>query len=235
MSFETECDIRLTKGGELIIDKNHAMLLEKISSTGSLEGATDGLGITVEEANTWLDRIGETLSTPAVVRGVDGKTTLTNKGRELLSDFEIQSHMAKSQIKNLWKKPWVTTDGVALIEGKVVLIKRGREPFKGMFALPGGIVEYGEAVEECVVREFEEETGLKTRVLDLVGVYSVADRDPRGHFITLAFNLQPLGGILSGGDDAAVAQLFPLDRLPDMAADHHKILADALTKRDQFR
>ena len=96
-------------------------------------------------------------------------------------------------------------------------------------------MEYGETAEECAVREFEEETGLRTRVLDLAGVYSAADRDPRGHFITLAFNLQPIGGLLYGGDDAAEALLFPLDRLPDMAADHKKILADALIKRDQYR
>ena len=117
---------------------------------------------------------------------------------------------------------------------QVVLIKRGREPFKGMYALPGGIVEYGETVEECVVREMEEETGLKTRVLDLVGVYSAADRDPRGHFITLAFNLMPVGGRLRGGDDAAEATLFPLLDLPEMAADHHLVLSDALLKRERY-
>ena len=235
MSFETECDIKLTKGGELIIDKYHAILLERISGTGTLEGATEGLGMAVEEANAWLVRIGEVLSTPIMVPGADGKLTVTDIGRTLLSDFKIQSSMAKSQVQNLWKKPWVTADGILIIEGQVVLVKRGREPFKGMYALPGGIMEYGETAEECAVREFEEETGLKSRVLDLVGVYSAADRDPRGHFITLAFNLQPMGGILRGGDDAAEAQMFPLDRLPEMAADHHKILADALKKRDQFR
>jgi 8-oxo-dGTP diphosphatase len=235
MSFETECDIKLTKGGELIIDEHHAILLEKISRTGSLELATEELGILVDEAKTWLDRIGDVLMTPAVLLGSDGKMTLTDKGRELLSDYQTRSRMAKSQVQNLWKKPWVTADGIVVIEGQVVLIKKGREPFKGMYALPGGIVEYGETAEECAVREFEEETGLRTRVLDLVGVYSAADRDPRGHFITLAFNLQPIGGLLYGGDDAAEALLFPLDRLPDMAADHKKILADALIKRDQYR
>ncbi len=142
--------------------------------------------------------------------------------------------MAISQVQNLWKKPWVTTDGIIVIEDQVVLIKRGREPFQGMFALPGGIVEYGETVEECVVREMEEETGLKTEVLDLVGVYSAADRDPRGHFITLAYNLRPIGGKLKGGDDAAEAALFPLKDLPVMAADHLMILSEALLKRGRY-
>jgi 8-oxo-dGTP diphosphatase len=100
-----------------------------------------------------------------------------------------------------------------------------------MYALPGGILEYGETLEECAIREIEEETGLKTKVLDLVGVYSAADRDPRGHFVTLAFNLQPVGGSLKGGDDADDARLFSLDHLPEMAADHREILSDALRKR----
>ena len=235
MSFDTECDIKLTKDGEIIIDGSRAKLLEMISSTGTLEGPAQELGISVEKAKTWLDRIGNILSAPAVLMGPDGLMTVTSEGRALLSDYQTRSRVAKSQVQNLWKKPWVTADGIVVIDGQVVLIKRGREPFKDMFALPGGIVEYGETVEESVVREFEEETGLKTRVLDLVGVYSAADRDPRGHFITLAFNLQPIGGVLHGGDDAVEAQLFRLDLLPNMAADHHRILADALIKRNQFR
>ena len=124
--------------------------------------------------------------------------------------------------------------GSLIVEDQVVLVKRGREPFKGIYALPGGIVEYGETVEECVVREMEEETGLRTKVLDLVGVYSRADRDPRGHFITLAFNLLPVGGSLRGGDDAAEARLFPLLELPVLAADHHVVLSDALLKMERY-
>ena len=105
-----------------------------------------------------------------------------------------------------------------------------------MHALPGGIVEYGETVEECVVREIEEETGLKTRVLDLVGVYSAADRDPQGslHHIGVQPDARSAAAC-RGGDDAAEAALFPLESLPVMAADHRMILSDALLKRDQYR
>jgi 8-oxo-dGTP diphosphatase len=170
-----------------------------------------------------------------VTSSPDGRASLTADGRSLLTDFETRSTMARSQVQNLWKKSWVTADGIVMVEGQVVLIRRGREPFKGMHALPGGIVEYGERLEECVVREVEEETGLRTRVLDLVGVYSAPDRDPRGHFITLAFNLTPVGGNLRGGDDAAEAALFPLNQLPELAADHLTILSDALLKRDRYR
>ena len=72
----------------------------------------------------------------------------------------------------MYRNPVLTTDGIVLIDERLVLIKRGHEPGKGSWALPGGIVEYGETTERCVERELEEETGLRTKVLDLVGVYS---------------------------------------------------------------
>jgi 8-oxo-dGTP diphosphatase len=235
MSFEIDCEIRLKKDGKTIVDRQRALLLKKVAETSSIDIAASQLGMNLEEAELWLDAMQNATGAKVVSKTADGTMGLTENGRSLLADFETRSRVASSQVQNLWKKPWVTTDGIVMIRDQVVLIRRGREPFKGMYALPGGIVEYGESVEECVVREIEEETGLKTRVLDLVGVYSEADRDPRGHFITLAFNLMQIGGKLHGGDDAAEALLFPLDDLPEMAADHLAILTDSLLKRDQCR
>jgi 8-oxo-dGTP diphosphatase len=235
MSFEIDCAIRLRKGDEVIVDAQRAKLLEKVVEMGSLEQAANELGISPQQAEIWLDAMQKAADSPIVSSPAGGTVAMTDAGRALLSEFETRSRLAESQVQNLWKKPWITTDGIVVMGGQVVLIKRGREPFKGMYALPGGIVEYGERVEDCVVREIEEETGLKTRVLDLVGVYSAPARDPRGHFITLAFNLTPIGGQLNGGDDAAEATLFPLDSLPPMASDHILILSDALLKRDQRR
>jgi 8-oxo-dGTP diphosphatase len=234
MSFETDCEIKLRKEGELIIDARRALLLEKIVQTRSLDTATHEIGASLGDVKVWLQTIENAIGAEAVIYSPDGKVQLTESGTALLEEFRTRSRMAKSQVQNLWKKPWVSTDGIIIIGDQVVLIKRGREPFKGMHALPGGIVEYGETVEECVVREMEEETGLRTQVLDLVGVYSAANRDPRGHFITVAFNLKHIGGVLKGGDDAAEAALFPLNDLPEMAADHHTILAEALLKRDRY-
>ena len=214
MALETVSEIKLKKNGEVILDIRGALLLEKISNTGSIDRASDELGIGPELAGKWLDTMQRGTDAAIVSSSQGGRVVLTDAGRALLSDFQTRSRLAESQVRNLWKKPWVTADGIVVIGDQVVLIKRGREPFKGMHALPGGIVEYGERVEECVVREIEEETGLRTKVLELVGVYSAADRDPRGHFVSLAFNLTPIGGRLRGGDDAAEAALFPLERLP---------------------
>jgi 8-oxo-dGTP diphosphatase len=130
--------------------------------------------------------------------------------------------------KKLYRNPVLTVDGVLVIDGKLLLVRRGREPEKGKLALPGGIVEYGETTEEAVVREIEEEAGITTKLVRLLGVYSDPDRDPRGHFITVAYVLAPEGGKLQAGDDAADAILQPIDDIPMLAFDHSKIVADYL-------
>ncbi len=124
--------------------------------------------------------------------------------------------------------PKLTVDGVALLNGQIVLIKRKNSPFQGMFALPGGFVEVGETVESAIVREFREETGLETKIKRLIGVYSDPARDPRGHTASVVFELEVTGGNLQGGDDAAEAELFDIDKMPELAFDHCKIVSDYL-------
>ncbi|MDD3493531.1 MAG: NUDIX hydrolase [Candidatus Thermoplasmatota archaeon] len=126
------------------------------------------------------------------------------------------------------RNPRLTVDGVVIRRGHLLLIQRGREPFRGRWALPGGFVEYGETVEAAVVREVREEAGLETRVIRLLGVYSHPERDPRGHTVSVVFLLEVVGGTLRGGDDAARATWFSLDDLPQLAFDHDTIVRDAL-------
>ena len=125
------------------------------------------------------------------------------------------------------RNPRLTVDGAIIDSGRIVLIRRDREPFQGMWALPGGFVAYGETVEEAVAREVFEETGLTTCIRSLLGVYSEMDRDPRGHTVSVAFLLAVTGGILRGGDDAADARWFKLGDLPQLAFDHNQIVKDA--------
>src|SRR5207237_9331247 len=103
--------------------------------------------------------------------------------------------------------PAVTVDGLVLVDGKLVAIRRGNDPFRGMPALPGGFVELGETTVEAVVREVREETGLETQVLRLVGVFSDPGRDPRGHTVTIAYALETIGGRLKAGREAAAIEL----------------------------
>jgi len=128
-------------------------------------------------------------------------------------------------------KPSITVDGVLIKNGKILLIKRRNEPFSGKWALPGGFVEYGEKVEDAVLREFEEETGIKARIKKLLGVYSEPERDPRGHTISIVFLLEGEGEA-RGGDDASDAKFFDLNDLPPLAFDHEKIIKDALKAKN---
>lgn len=126
------------------------------------------------------------------------------------------------------RPPALTVDGVVVRNGCLLLIRRGNEPFKGRYALPGGFVDYGERTEDAVVREVREETGLNTSVRGLVGVYSDPARDPRGHTVSVVYLLAVSGGEPAGGDDALTAEFLPLDRLPELAFDHDIVVKDAL-------
>ncbi len=121
-------------------------------------------------------------------------------------------------------------DSILIENGKVLLIKRGKEPFKSQWALPGGRIDDDETAEQCVVREMEEETGLRVEPLKLTGLYSDPKRDPR-LVIAAAYLVRRIRGELKPGDDAAQAQWFSLDALPPLASDHKKILEDAVAAR----
>lgn len=120
--------------------------------------------------------------------------------------------------------PSVTVDGLILIEGKLVAIRRRNDPFRGMPALPGGFVELGETTVDAVVREVREETGLETKVVRLVGVFSDPRRDPRGHTVTIVYSLERTGGRLEAGSDASDVVLLDPDNPPRMAFDHNEIV-----------
>ncbi|MGK0209223.1 MAG: 8-oxo-dGTP diphosphatase [Patescibacteria group bacterium] len=112
---------------------------------------------------------------------------------------------------------------------EILLIQRGEEPYKDMWALPGGHLNLGqETAEYCAKRELQEETGLivKLKNLKLVGVYSEPNRDPRGHYITHAYATKYFTGEVQAADDAKNAQWFSLSQLPELAFDHVRIISD---------
>ncbi|HWI40657.1 MAG TPA: NUDIX hydrolase, partial [Verrucomicrobiae bacterium] len=126
-----------------------------------------------------------------------------------------------------------TVDMVIEVDGGIVLIERKNEPYG--WALPGGFVDYGEAVEAAAVREAKEETGLELGELHLLGVYSDPSRDPRHHTITITFVARG-SGIPCAADDAASLQVFPPDRLPaPLCFDHAQILKDYLRYLERLR
>ncbi len=127
------------------------------------------------------------------------------------------------------KTPALTTDCVIYDgEGRVLLIRRKNEPFRGSHALPGGFVDVGETVEAACRREVLEEAGIEVGELRLVGVYSDPRRDPRGHTVTIAY-LALFPGALSpqAGSDAEAAEWVENWRQLKLAFDHAQILDDA--------
>lgn len=126
-----------------------------------------------------------------------------------------------------YEGPALTVDAVWIRAGKVLLVRRGNPPFRGFWAFPGGFVELEETVEEAVVRELHEETGLVGRPVGIVGVYSGPDRDPRKPTTTVAFFIGGRGGQPVGSDDAASAGWVPLAQARPLAFDHERILSDA--------
>lgn len=70
---------------------------------------------------------------------------------------------------------------------KLLLVRRGEEPFAGRYSLPGGFLRRGETVEQAAVRELMEEAGVNDPKLINLGVYSAPDRDPRGWIISCCF------------------------------------------------
>ncbi|WP_149550754.1 NUDIX hydrolase [Streptomyces marokkonensis] len=113
----------------------------------------------------------------------------------------------------------------------VLLVERGREPYAGQWALPGGFVRPDESAESAARRELGEETGL-TDVsglhLEQLRTYSEPDRDPRMRVVSVAFAaLLPDAPEAHGGSDAAQARWAPYGSVRDLAFDHGRILADA--------
>ena len=125
--------------------------------------------------------------------------------------------------------PPLTTDCVIRDgKGRVLLIRRKNDPFKGAFDLPGGFVEIGETLEAACRREALEETGLSVGALRLVGVYSEPGRDPRGHTVSVAYlALLPGAPEPRAGSDAAAAEWIESWRDSVLAFDHAQIIADA--------
>ncbi|HWG89260.1 MAG TPA: NUDIX hydrolase [Candidatus Thermoplasmatota archaeon] len=127
---------------------------------------------------------------------------------------------------NGYVAPALTVDALLVEKGWVLLVQRKNDPHRGTWALPGGFVEVGERTDQAALRELQEETGLEGSVVGLHGVYSDPARDPRGHTVSIIYQVERMGGDLRAGDDAAAVKFWPLSDLPPLAFDHGRILED---------
>jgi 8-oxo-dGTP diphosphatase len=132
--------------------------------------------------------------------------------------------------------PAVTTDVVlfSIRDGRLqlLLIRRGREPHRGMWALPGGFLDINEDLDQCAKRELQEETGLKDIYLEQLYTFGRPERDPRERVISVTYYALVCSDRLQAkaSSDADEVAWFPMDRLPDLAFDHHEIIQLAHTR-----
>lgn len=226
MVREVKVQVWLANEGGPFLGEREAQVLSSLEEQGTVEGASYRTGLSdkeVMEAITSVER--------GVQANILGSNGLTEEGRKILQEYRAKSQRIIERADQVFRNPSLTVDGVVIKDGKIVLIRRGRDPGRGLYALPGGFVEYGESVENSVVREVWEETGLETEPLDLVGVYSDPSRDPRGHIVSLVFLLRAVGGELRAGDDAETVGVFDLADLPPLAFDHTRIVSDLLASK----
>jgi 8-oxo-dGTP diphosphatase len=114
---------------------------------------------------------------------------------------------------------------------KVLLTQRGRAPYSGRLALPGGFVGEREPLEKAALRELKEETGLRLVSAEQIGCFGDPHRDPRGRVVSVAhFALVAAGRPLRAGSDAAAAKWWPVKKLPPLAFDHSRIVRSAFER-----
>lgn len=109
----------------------------------------------------------------------------------------------------------VGVGAVIFRDDEVLLIQRGKAPFLGAWSIPGGRLQFGEALEAAVLREVREETGVEARLSGFLGVYEVLPKATSedgfpGHIVIVDYYGEWLSGAPRAGDDAAAAGFFPL-------------------------
>ena len=152
----------------------------------------------------------------------------------MTNDFSLIHH-SKFIIQNLpmftyqYPRPALTVDAILISrnQNSVLLIERGREPFKGNWALPGGFIEMDEELDAACRRELGEETGIRVGEIQQFRAYGSVNRDPRHRTISVIFYTYLDDEIPAmAGDDASRAKWFPIEELPALAFDHRLILEE---------
>ncbi|HEV8147340.1 MAG TPA: NUDIX hydrolase [Bryobacteraceae bacterium] len=118
------------------------------------------------------------------------------------------------------KHPLLGVGALIFRRGSILLVERGREPLKGYWSLPGGLVEAGERLEAALERELLEETGLRVKCVQQFEIFERimldARKRPEYHYVLVDYLCKVVGGELLAGDDVAVARWIPRSALPGL-------------------
>ena len=118
-------------------------------------------------------------------------------------------------------RPFLAVSAAIVRDGRILLVRRARSPGRGLFSLPGGVVEAGETLKEAVAREVREETGLTVEPVTLAGHREAIVRDPDGrvrrHFVILAFACRWVAGEPGPSEEVAEARWLVPDDVAGLA------------------
>jgi ADP-ribose pyrophosphatase YjhB (NUDIX family) len=115
-----------------------------------------------------------------------------------------------------YENPLPVVSAIVVSDRKILLVKRGKRPYKNLWCLPTGFAESGESIEEAALRELEEETGIKGQILSLIDVESCTSYF-YGDLLFIAFEVEQTGGVCLPGSDTVSAKYFPIEAIPKLA------------------
>ncbi|HON58360.1 MAG TPA: NUDIX hydrolase [Smithella sp.] len=137
--------------------------------------------------------------------------------------------MGRSRGNTYPGQPRVGVGAITIRDGKVLLIRRGVEPGRGLWAIPGGTLRLGESMPDCARREILEETGVEIEVCEIAYVFDFIERDNFGkikfHFVIVDFSARHVSGEAKAADDAVDARWFSAEELKRVPVSVHTIEA----------
>lgn len=115
------------------------------------------------------------------------------------------------------ERPLVGVGVILIRDCQILLVKRGHEPNKGLWSIPGGLIKLGETAEEAAIREVKEETGLEVSIGAVAGIFNViikdADSKIKYHYVIIDYFGEVVGGTLQPGTDVTDVKWFEFNEL----------------------
>jgi ADP-ribose pyrophosphatase YjhB (NUDIX family) len=128
---------------------------------------------------------------------------------------------ASSESRTYPARPYLAVSAAIFRDGRLLIVRRARPPAHGLFTLPGGVVELGETLEQAVIREVREETGVTVEPVALAGYREVIARDAAGrierHFVILPFAARWIAGEIALNEELAEARWLKPSELSGLA------------------